>query len=277
MVGHYRSLFALVIAATTAAVGCVGNASESEEELTEESEADLDSVEPEKTSIENKTIPSYADVEDLEGTALREALFDKIKSHRSLGYNKARKTMFARDAAGFQTDNGKIECVYTGRLASPNGTTTVSSFNTEHSWPQSDGANREPAKSDLHHLFPSDSRANSSRSNFPFGEPACAKPGSMVRCSFDQGGSFMGKDQAGKNTFEVRPEKRGDIARAHFYMAVRYNLRIPNTEEVVLREWNDEDPVDAIEQKRNAAIESVQNNRNPFVDRPDFVAKIADF
>lgn len=276
MLGPYRSLFALAIAATTAAVGCVGNAT-AEDDYTEESEADLDATEPEKTSTANKTIPSYADIEALEGTAFKDALFDKIKFHRSLGYNRARKTMFARDADGFQTEDGKIECVYTGRAVNPTGSTGVSGFNTEHSWPQSKGASREPAKSDLHHLFPSDSRANSSRGNWPFGEPECAKPGSTARCSFEEGGSFMGKDGSGKNTFEVRPEKRGDIARAHFYMAVRYDLHIPSGEEAVLRAWHDEDPVDALEQKRNAAIESVQNNRNPFVDRPDFVAKIADY
>lgn len=274
MFGSYRSLLALVIAATTASIGCVGNTAE---EPTEESEADLDATEPEKTSIEKTAIPTWSDVENLEGDAFKRAIFDKIKNHRSLGYNKAKKTMFARDAAGFQNETGELECVYTGRLAEPTGSTAVENFNTEHSWPQSMGANREPMRSDLHHLFPSDSRANSSRGNFPFGEPECAKPGSTSRCSFSGGGSFMGKDKNGKNTFEVRPKMRGDIARAHFYFAVRYDLHIPNGEEAVLRQWADEDPVDAIEQKRNAAIESVQNNRNPFVDRPDFVAKIADY
>ena len=41
-------------------------------------------------------------------------------------------------------------------------------MNTEHTWPQSKGATGA-AKSDLHHLFPTDSKANSIRGNHPFG------------------------------------------------------------------------------------------------------------
>ncbi len=48
-------------------------------------------------------------------------------------------------------------------------------------------------------------------------------------------------------------------------------------QEAALRAWNDSDPPDALEQARNDAIEGYQKNRNPFVDRPDFVAKISDF
>ena len=77
--------------------------------------------------------------------------------------------------------------------------------------------------------------------------------------------------------FEVRPKFRGDIARAHFYFAVRYNQPIPQDEENILRAWHHEDPVDARERKRNNEIEKVQLNRNCFVDRPDFVDLIADF
>ena len=35
--------------------------------------------------------------------------------------------------------------------------------------------------------------------------------------------------------------------------------------------------VDEGELRRNDAIEHVQKNRNPFVDHPEFVEKIADF
>ncbi len=199
-----------------------------------------------------------------------------MKGHRSLGYSGARKVIFGRDAVGFQTPERKIECVYTGKLVTPTGSTSVEGFNTEHSWPQSLGAGSEPARSDIHHLFASDASANSARGSFPFGTPVCAHTEGM-HCSFDRGGSFMGKDAQGHNTFEVRTKMRGDIARAHFYFAVRYQIHIPDYEESVLRAWSEEDVVDDSERRRNDAIEVVQHNRNPFVDRPDFVAKIADY
>ena len=63
MIGSSRSLFALAIVTMTAAIGCVGETSR-EEEPGEDEQA-LDQTEPEKTSIENKTIPSYADIENL--------------------------------------------------------------------------------------------------------------------------------------------------------------------------------------------------------------------
>jgi endonuclease I len=77
--------------------------------------------------------------------------------------------------------------------------------------------------------------------------------------------------------FEVRPGFRGDIARAHFYFAVRYDLNIPPAEEVVLREWHCADPPDLEELIRNDLVENAQQNRNPFVDRPRLVDAISDF
>lgn len=274
----FRSLAVLALTLTTVAVGCVGNdgAEADEDELVEDAESNLAAP----TFRADETPPSYDDIEGLTGDAFKSAIFNRIKNHRGLGYNNARKQMYARDARGFWNDNGKLECVYTGREVTASGSTTVGGFNTEHSWPQSMGAKSEPAKSDLHHLFPVDGHANSVRGNWPFGEPTCAEDdttGTSGHCSFGEGGSFMGKDETNRNVFEVREEKRGDIARAHFYFAVRYNLHIPNGEEAILREWSTEDPVDATELRRNAAIQALQNNRNPFVDRPDFVAKIADF
>ena len=77
--------------------------------------------------------------------------------------------------------------------------------------------------------------------------------------------------------FDVRPERRGDIARAHFYFSVRYLKPISSVEEPTLREWNKSDPPDERERARNDAIEALQRNRNPFIDRPDLVDQIDDF
>jgi endonuclease I len=44
----------------------------------------------------------------------------------------------------------------------------------------------------------------------------------------------------------------------------------------VLLEWHDIDPVDDFERNRNEVIYSYQENRNPFIDHPEFVASIWD-
>jgi hypothetical protein len=250
-------LLAVVAAALVATSGCI--ASESEPEATEASENSLTGV-------------SYDSVVNLEGPALRTGLYTLIKGQRALGYDRARDAIFTNKA--FLT-NGKVECNYTGRLVSPDGSRIPGGFNTEHTWPQSLGAKSDPAKSDLHHLFPADGSANSARGNHPFGIAKCMHD--ATACTFEVGGSGLGKDTAGTPVFEVRNEKRGNVARAMFYFSVRYQLPIPEREETTLRAWHAEDPVDAPEMARNDAVEKLQNNRNPFVDHPEFVARITDF
>jgi hypothetical protein len=41
-----------------------------------------------------------------------------------------------------------------------------------------------------------------------------------------------------------------------------------------LLDWHISDPVDSFEMNRNHIIYSYQKNRNPFIDHPEFVAKI---
>lgn len=215
----------------------------------------------------------YGAVESLQDNALRIALRDMLVNHTSLGYDGARDVMLGVTGT-FDLTGGMLECIYTGRTVSPDGTRTPNGFNTEHSWPQSLGASTEPARSDLHHLFPVDENANNARGSLPFGETNC----SGVSCNYENGGSQQGVIAGGStNVFEVRAVRRGDIARALFYFAVRYDKALDATEEATLRTWNDSDPPDTVESDRNDAIEGYQKNRNPFVDRPDFVARISDF
>jgi hypothetical protein len=88
---------------------------------------------------------------------------------------------------------------------------------------------------------------------------------------------------------------RGEIARAAFYMDVRYSgdksnendLQLTNDLAAIssdtvffgrldtLLEWYIADPVDAAERTRNDLVYSdYQKNRNPFVDHPEWVVAI---
>jgi len=85
---------------------------------------------------------------------------------------------------------------------------------------------------------------------------------------------------------------KDDIARALFYMDVRYEPGTTGEPDLVLTEatgtiasttnfmgrlrillaWHAADPVDAAERRRNDVVfERYQQNRNLFVDRPEFV------
>lgn len=147
--------------------------------------------------------------------------------------------------------------------------------NIEHTWPQSHFTRRFPdetQKSDLHHLFPTDSQINAIRGNNMFGE--VTQDLMTLKCS----ASRFGVGSAGsEDVFEPPQDHKGNVARALFYFAVRYDMQIDPREEVVLRKWHKEDPVDEEEMRRNEAIFQAQGNRNPFIDFPELVDRIANF
>jgi endonuclease I len=227
----------------------------------------------------------YSPAEGKTGAALLAALDRIVCRARVLGYDAARDSMYARVE---DPDNDDLLAdVYVGRVATVNSraTAAAANFNTEHSWPQSKGSQADPAMSDIHHLFPSDATANSERSNLPFGVVV----GTPVWTSPDPDGdgdvSKRGLNAAGEMVFEPRNAKKGDIARAILYFYVRYNSRRPTgytlenfiDEEATLIQWHTADPPDAFERQRNSLAFRAQGNRNPFIDRPEFVTAVGDW
>ena len=171
----------------------------------------------------------YSGCEGLYDESLKEELYNLVKNHVSLGYTQARTKMFGT----IDNVNGYVRCVYTGILVK---TTTIPDgnvMNTEHSWPQSQGAENEPAKSDLFHLFPTDSETNSRRSSYPFEV--------VVFNDWGKGGSYLGKNSGGATVFMPRTDHRGNVARAMFYFSIRYRLPMANGQENDLKRWNAQD------------------------------------
>lgn len=201
----------------------------------------------------------------LSDAALKGKLNELIKDHRSLGYNQGRQVLFTK----IDSVDGKVTCVYTGRTITCNSIPSANppqAMNTEHTWPKSLGAGSEPAKSDLNHLYPTDTFANSTRSSYPFGNV------DENSASWKQGGSYFDGD-----TFMPREDHRGKVARAYFYFSTRYNIGIPDGQEKTIKEWHEKYPVTQEERERNDKVFQFQGNRNPFVDRPEFVKKISNF
>jgi endonuclease I len=206
----------------------------------------------------------FSECNGLTNSALESCLENLIDNHHSLGYNSAKDAIFG----DIDNEDGWVECVYTGRRAKTSEPDTQN-LNTEHTRPQSDGAGSEPARSDIHHLFITDKDANSRRSNLDFGV--------VVDVTWSSGGSKLGKDADNQTVFEPRDVQKGNTARALFYFSIRYGYSLDAHYEAVLRQWHAQDPPDAKERARNDAIDSYQHNRNPFVDRPEFVGAISDF
>jgi len=155
-------------------------------------------------------------------------------------------------------------------------------YNREHSWPKSTFQETPDAYADGHHIVPTDKIVNGQRSNFAYGEVGAASWSSM-------NGSMLGSAAAGLGfsgtVFEPVDAYKGDFARMHFYMAVRYyedpdflscdwagaGAKLKTWYDDMLRDWALADPVSAKETARNAAVQAHQGNRNPFIDYPELI------
>ncbi|WP_033961551.1 endonuclease [Psychroserpens jangbogonensis] len=175
-------------------------------------------------------------------------------------------------------------------------------YNKEHVIPQSVFSSQAPMYSDAHHLIPTDGRVNGFRGNFPFG---LVDDNELVNQSGitnpTQNGSKLGDNldsgySAGySNTvFEPIDEFKGDIARIYFYFVTRYESQVSSWSSYamfdgssdkaladpflnILVTWHEMDPVSQKEIDRNNNIYyNHQNNRNPFVDHPEYVALVWD-
>ena len=221
----------------------------------------------------------------LKDDSLKAALFNVISAKQTtLGYDGARKIMFGQMFLRSDSNGNFISDVYcqkhfgasagVGKNTIPDGT----KINCEHTWPQSKFTNafpNETQKSDLHHIFPADSKANSIRGNDDFADVS-NDSGDLTKdsCAISKFGTSA---TSSHNGFEPPLTHKGNVARALFYFSVRYKISLPKSEEDVLRRWNDLDPVDQEEMDRNNAIQQVQGNRNPFIDFPGLANDINKF
>lgn len=165
-------------------------------------------------------------------------------------------------------------------------------LNIEHSVANSWwGKTKNDAYKDLCHLNPSDSKANSSKGNYPLAEVDRSQ-----KISYDNGVTLVGKAVAGQGggatwVFEPLDEYKGDFARAYMYMFTMYDniswsdntdwmytkgtdLMFRTWAKDLLVKWNAADPVSEKERVRNDGIQKHQRNRNPFIDLPDLADHI---
>ena len=142
-----------------------------------------------------------------------------------------------------------------------------STWNREHVWPQSLGTfTTSNAGGDLHHLRPADPVVNSTRNNKPYGN---VTGGTTVKRSST--GSVAGAYSS--TYYEPVDSVKGDVARILMYVYVRWgetNLTDVIQSTSVLLDWMQLDPVDNWEMSRNDIIQSIEGNRNVFIDYPEY-------
>lgn len=228
----------------------------------------------------------------LQGDPLKLALHEIIDDHTARSYDYAWTAYYTTDV---RPDNGKVWDIYSdipggtppylydfgidqGGIGGAEGT----GYTREHTWCKTwFGGEVSPMYSDLFALYPCDTHMNGTRGVYPYGETAAplfvSLNGSKVGPS-----SVPGYTEA---VFEPRDDFKGDLARVYFYFSTRYHTEDaawptgPATDGAALQpwalalylKWNDEDPVGPKEIARNSAVYAIQGNRNPFVDRPEFV------
>jgi endonuclease I len=232
----------------------------------------------------------YAPAEGKRGEALQQALHEIIDDHTVLSYADLWTAFRSTDkrADGTVWDmysdrpGGDAPYVYTfGTDQCGNYSGEGSCYNREHSFPRSWFNDAPPMYTDLFHLYPTDGYVNGKRGNYPFGETDNASWSSL-------NGSELGPSSVNGysgTVFEPIDAYKGDFARTYFYMAARYygedagwsgspmvdGAQLEPWAREMLVRWHSEDPVSEKETARNDAVYALQRNRNPFIDRPEFV------
>ena len=252
----------------------------------------------------------YESVDRGSAGQLRSSLHRVIDDHKRFPYTASSTDTWdiLEKADEDKTNPNNVTAVY--RNASfPKVGGGNNNYNREHSWPKSYGFPKDAASNypytDAHHLFIADARYNSSRGNGYFDDCSadCKREGSVANDGRGGENGAYPSDSNWRNddSWEVWSNRKGDIARAMFYMDIRYEggvhsktkvkepnlILTDNPQQIVsvknnadvaymgllttLIVWHQQDPVSDDEKTRNNVVFSFQGNRNPFVDHPEWV------
>lgn len=239
----------------------------------------------------------YDAIDGKKDSVLKSTLSKIIRPHTAISYGSGANSTWGvfyysdQDKEGYCMD---MYCDSWKKFTSVGA--VVSGCNIEHSFAKSWwGGSKNDAYKDCYHLNPSNSTANSSRSNYPLGVPT-----SNIKDPSQTGSLRVGKATYEGETFwvfEPKDEYKGDFARAYFYMATCYGdeltwrldnkdvgskyamrndsyLEFRDWEIAVLLRWHRQDAVSEKERRRMDAVSDFQHNRNPFIDYPELVEYI---
>ena len=209
-------------------------------------------------------------------------------------------TFYSRDTTANQR---VITCVYSGenKVYTEPFDWTTDNFSREHTYCQSwqptvndPNFQSRPEYNDYHMITPTNQiQVNGIRSNNPLGIVVGTPISSYLGCK-------IGYNAQGKKVFEPRDSDKGDAARCMLYQCVAYtgvaysgpsntnvtyggswalpsyiSSAIPyGQDQNILKTWSEQDPPDNFEIARNDYVDSLQGNRNPFIDHPEYICYI---
>lgn len=264
----------------------------------------------------------YAPINTTAPGQLRCTLHQLIRGHVMYPYSGATtNTWTILETVQAQPGNpSKVIDVYRNRayntISDRAGTGSGLTYNREHTWPNSLGFPSQTGNlglpnapyTDTHMLWLSDTQWNSDRGNKPF---AFCSTGCGERITEANGGvgggsgvypgnsNWVRSPNGSDGSFEVWNHRKGEMARAIFYMAIRYEggtdplsgqtepqLELTDDRGQIgsgstsymglltdLLAWHAGDPPDDEERARNDAVQGFQGNRNPFVDHPEWATR----
>lgn len=240
------------------------------------------------TVLNTKPVGYYDSLNGLSGSALKQAIQDIIANPSIVqAQNYGDIYDILKDADQNPANSNQVWLIYNeisrSKIDIQTGNSIVGKWNREHIYCQSRGGFSDGTSSfadginlwlptgpndilaghaDAHHIRAVDGQENSSRNNRNYGV------------------DYNGPSGSTSNGW------KGDVARALFYMAVRYNgLQIINGNPpdlpvgfigdlATLLTWNNLDPADDFEMNRNNIIYNWQKNRNPFIDMPNLASYV---
>jgi len=277
----------------------------------------------------------YCSVDASSSEALRSSLHNLISPHTAYPYTNSSHPGDSNHkvdtwdiialADAYPADSSTVLDIYRNRVFDRQyyGYALCSDdlYQREHSWPKAYGFKWEPPDSrpwenpawvDCHHLFAAYCDDNHDRSNYPYASGDVTLATCRPTDATLGRGSSSGDDcnylldlvpGGSTESWQTWLGRRGDVARALFYMDIRYeggtageaNLeltdsrtRIKNSSATAFRtqetaymgllstllQWHADDPVDDLERRRNTVVFLFQGNRNPFIDHPEWVTII---
>ena len=229
----------------------------------------------------------YASLENetSQGAAFRTKLAQILKdTHtRETSYDGLKSVFKTTDKD--PNKSGNIIWFYTGTSVAFSGDFNGGT-NREHVWPKNGGKAfpaSSKAGSDAHHLRPCNANLNSSRGSYGYDEVPQI-PSNIVE---ENGSTSYGNlCYLANGTFYPGEGYRGATARILMYVQTRwgteYSLKFVDGQGhnktigsiSTLMKWHLEEPPTEEEYRRNEEVYKIQGNRNPFIDHPEYAARI---
>lgn len=262
------------------------------EELSDQAQAyytDADSYEKLSTlSGAEDTSTSYSATRNNELYAALHSLMAETHSHYSTYSGTGRNSLAYYWNSTDAVQSGTSYIMFYSDI--PSETAGVK-LNREHIWPKSRASYGEHnGGSDLHHLRPSVDKINSAKSDHLFGNIDGVYTEGVSQVVYN--GELYAYVKKDLDLFECKDDVKGDVARILLYVYCRWeqpNLYTDMTDDLpapesdsksnsgkrviesldTLLSWCESDPVDTWEMERNDLTQSIQGNRNVFIDYPE--------